>query len=133
MGVAMMLALNLPEAVLHAGILIAAAIVVAAVIAAKILAKPLRSSRLSQAAAAFPSAVDLPQSEEGRPVEPSEVPVDSEARLEVGSTVLAFGQGRWWRVEVIGLEPGGRVRIHFPGWDAVVPREALQVDLHRGR
>jgi hypothetical protein len=127
------LALTLPEAVLHAGILIAAAIVIAAVIAAKILAKHLRGSRLSQAAAAFPSAVDFPQSEEGCPVEPSEVPVGPETRLDVGSRVLAFEQGRWWRAEVIGLEPGGRVRIHFQGWDAVVPREALQVDLHGGR
>ena len=78
--------------------------------------------------------VELPQSAEGRPVEPSEIPVTSDTPLEVGSRVLSFSQGRWWRAVVIGLEGEDQVRIHFPGWDdkwdATVSRDELQVDLH---
>ena len=88
---------------------------------------------LEKGAGAFP-LVEFPQSDEGRPVEPTDIPVGPETPLEVGSTVLSYSQGRWWRAEVIGLEPGDRVRLHFPGWDAkwdvTVPREELQVDLH---
>jgi hypothetical protein len=76
--------------------------------------------------------VEYPQTDEGRPVPPSNVPVGPETPLKVGSRVLAFSQGRWWRADVIGLEPGDRVKLHFPGWDAkwdtVVPRAELQVD-----
>ena len=80
------------------------------------------------------AVVELPLSEEGRPVEPSDIPVTPHTPLEVGSTVLSFSQGRWWRAVVIALEPDDQVRIHFPGWDAkwdvTVPRDELQVDLH---
>src|SRR5262249_3388681 len=82
----------------------------------------------------FLPIVEFPQSDEGRPVQPSDIPVGPETPLEIGSTVLSYSQGRWWRAEVIGLEPGDKIRIHFPGWDAkwdvTVPREELQVDLH---
>jgi hypothetical protein len=78
--------------------------------------------------------IEFPQSKEGVPVEPSEVPVGPDTYLEIGSRVLSFSQGRWWRAEVVGLEPDGKVKIHYPGWDAkwdvVLPRDELQVDLH---
>jgi hypothetical protein len=77
--------------------------------------------------------LEFPNSVDGNPVEPSGIPVRSDTRLEEGSTVLAFSQGRWWRAEVVRVEPGGRVRIRFPGWDPKwdesVPRSELQVDL----
>lgn len=85
------------------------------------------------AQAALP-VIELPQSEEGKPVEPSDIPVRPDTPLEIGSTVLSFSQGRWWRAQVIGLEPNDSVRLHFPGWDAkwdvTVSRDELQVDLH---
>jgi hypothetical protein len=87
----------------------------------------------SLAAGQMAPVFEYPQDEEGYPVEPSGVAVGPDTPLEVGSRVLSFSQGRWWRAEVVGLERGGRVKIHFPGWDdkwdAVVPRKELQVDL----
>jgi hypothetical protein len=74
-----------------------------------------------------------PDSAAGNPVEASEVYVDEDTTLDVGSRVLSFSQERWWRAEVIGIEDDGRVKIHYPGWgsewDVVVAREELQVDL----
>ena len=55
--------------------------------------------------------MEYPTSPEGNPVEPSEVPVRHDTPLRPGSRVLAFQQERWWRAEVIRLEPGGQVRI----------------------
>jgi hypothetical protein len=76
---------------------------------------------------------ETPKSSEGFPVEPSGITVEPETPLEVGSIVLAFSQGRWWRAEVVALEENEMVRIHFPGWDAKwdvsVPRGELQVYL----
>ena len=97
--------------------------------------QPFDASRPGQAALSpFVPVFEAPQSAEGHPVEPSDIPVGPETPLEVGSTVLAYSQGRWWRAEVIGLEGEDQVTIHFPGWDAkwdvTVPREELQVDLN---
>ena len=82
----------------------------------------------------FMPMMEYPHSDEGIPVEPSEIPVGPETPLEVGSRVLAYSQGRWWRAEVVSLEGEDHVKIHFPGWDpkwdTVVAREELQVDLH---
>lgn len=76
---------------------------------------------------------ELPSSEEGHPVEPSGIPMQPETPLEVGAIVLAFSHDRWWRAEVIGIEEGDMVRIHYPGWeshwDASVPKTELQVYL----
>jgi hypothetical protein len=76
---------------------------------------------------------DAPTGWEGTPVEPSGIAVEPETPLEVGSVVLSFTQGRWWRTEVVALEENEMVRIHFPGWDAKwdtsVPRGELQVYL----
>lgn len=77
---------------------------------------------------------ETPHSDEGLPVEPSGIPVDADTSLYVGSTVLAYSQGRWWRAEVVALEADDQVTIHFPGWDSkwdvAVPKTELQVDIH---
>jgi hypothetical protein len=53
------------------------------------------------------------------------------------SKVLAFEQDRWWRAEVVELQPGDMVRIHFPGWDPrwdrSVAKNELQLDTERAR
>jgi hypothetical protein len=76
---------------------------------------------------------EAPASSEGIPVEPSGIAIEPETPLDVGSVVLSYSQGRWWRAEVVALEENEMVRIHFPGWDvtwdASVPRGELQVDL----
>jgi hypothetical protein len=80
----------------------------------------------------FPQ-VEYPSSDEGNPVEPSDIYVDEFTPLEIGSTVLAQWGGRWWRAEVIGLEGTDHVRVHYPGWDSkwddTIARDQLQVDL----
>jgi hypothetical protein len=76
---------------------------------------------------------ETPSGPEGAPVEPSGIAIEPETPLDVGSVVLSFTQGRWWRAEVVALEDNDMVRIHFPGWDAKwdasVPRGELQVYL----
>lgn len=86
--------------------------------------------------AELPATVPMfeePAGPEGTPVEPSGIAVEPETPLDVGSVVLSFTQGRWWRAEVVALEENEMVRIHFPGWDAKwdasVPRGELQVYL----
>jgi hypothetical protein len=120
--------LALPEAILLASLILAGTGVVVAVI--------LRNRRVPPSPALRGSQLEFPHSAVGRPVEPSEIPVGLDYPLEVGSRVLAYSQGRWWRATVIGLEPEDRVRVHFPGWDdkwdVVVPRDELQVDLNAG-
>jgi hypothetical protein len=78
--------------------------------------------------------IEFPLDTGGHPVEPSEVYVQSDTPLEVGSTVLSYWGGRWWRAEVLGLEGDEIVRIHYPGWpskwDTTVRRDELQVDFH---
>jgi hypothetical protein len=74
--------------------------------------------------------VEYAQSEEGHPVEEPGVPIDAGTALKVGSKVLAFEQDRWWRAEVVGLQPGDIVRLHFPGWDAKWDREVPRSELH---
>jgi hypothetical protein len=90
-------------------------------------------SRKSSINGVAPKHVEFPISSEGNPVAPSGIPVTPETDLEVGSPVLAYEQGLWWRAEVIAVEPNDMVRIHFPGWDNKwdwsVPRSTLQVDL----
>ena len=77
--------------------------------------------------------VEYPSSEEGNPVEPSGVAIDPETPLDVGTRVLSFSMGRWWRAEVIAVEDDEHVRIHYPGWDdkwdVSVTKTELQVDL----
>jgi hypothetical protein len=80
-----------------------------------------------------PPRIEFPKSSEGRPVQPTDIPVTEHTPLEIGSRVLAFSQGRWWRAEIVGFEGDDLVHLHFPGWDdkwdLVVPREELQVDI----
>jgi hypothetical protein len=90
----------------------------------------------SAPAAGIPANVPLfesPKGLEGYPVEPSGIGIEPETPLEVGSVVLSFSQGRWWRAEVVGLEGDDLVTIHYPGWDSkwdvTVLRGELQVYL----
>jgi hypothetical protein len=103
------------------------------VLASVILASAIVYASRKIAGAIARQSAGMPQSAAGLPAEPSGIPVEPETPLEVGATVLAFSQGRWWRAEVIALEGGERVRIHYPGWDPTwdesVPRSELQVDL----
>jgi hypothetical protein len=118
-------------AVILASLILACAIVYAArTIASAVASQPPKDQ--ANAPVSF-SPKNVPQSPAGFPVEPSGVPIELETHLEVGSTVLAFSHGRWWRAEVTALEREEHVRIHYPGWDATwdetKPRSALEVDL----
>jgi hypothetical protein len=108
----------LPFALLLASVVMSAAIVHAARTIAISIGRPREAAPLSAA---------------GYPVEPSGIPVEPETPLEIGSAVLAFAQGRWWRAEVTALEGEECVRIHYMAWeptcDETVPRSKLQVDL----
>jgi hypothetical protein len=68
----------------------------------------------------------------GMPVQPSGLPVGPDTPLEVGAAVLANWRGVWWRAQVVALEPGDLVRIHYVGWDSrwdeTVPRSSLLLD-----
>jgi hypothetical protein len=68
----------------------------------------------------------------GRAEEPSGDPVGPDTPLEAGSRVLARWQGYWFPAEVVALEAGGLVRIHYTGWgdewDEAVPRDTLRLE-----
>src|SRR5262245_33756778 len=118
------LAISLPVSIVLASLILAVALVYAARLLAQ---RPGGNQALTPGAAGqFPllssglpfPGMEAPLSSDGFPVEPSGITVQPETPLEVGSTVLAFSQGRWWRAEVIGLESDDRVRIRYPGWDS---------------
>jgi hypothetical protein len=124
----------LPLAVILASAILASAIVYSACAIASAIDRDSPERRAKRFVTL--SRANAPQSPAGFPVEPSGVSVELETRLEVGSTVLAFSHGRWWRAEVTALEGEDQVRIHYCGWDPVwdesMPRDALQVDLGSG-
>ncbi len=120
----------LPLAVILASITLASAIVYAA----RTIASAIARQSNEQTEGSLPLAHEgSPLSAAGFPVEPSGVRVEPETPLELGSNVLAFSQGRWWRAEVTGLHGEEQIRIHYAGWDPIwdesVPRDSLQVDL----
>jgi hypothetical protein len=124
----------LPLAAILSSLIVASAIVYASRTIASAVARQPANER-PDGISAFSSAVS-PQSTAGFPVEPSGVRVELETPLEVGSSVLAFSQARWWRAEVTALEGEEQVRIHFAGWDSSwdesVSKDSLQVDLGSG-
>ncbi len=131
------LSISLAEAIVLAAVIFA----VAAVIVAWILASNRQNTSGAQGTnqpwnplGLLSPTVEFPQSKAGHPVEPTDIPVSSDTPLRIGSTVLSYSQGRWWRAEVLRLGPGDLVQIHFPGWDAkwdtTIPRDELQVDLY---
>ena len=126
-----MIEFNLPLAIVIASAILASAIIHAARTIVAAIERSM-SNGIENGITPVPG-VHVPQSSAGFPVEPSGVPIEPETRLEVGSTVLAFSQGRWWRAEVIDVEGEEHVHLHFPGWDSIwdesMPRTALQVDL----
>jgi hypothetical protein len=129
-----MVEIALPIAVILASIILAAAIIYSARTIATAIAQQPTGGRAGSALPFSPNQV--PHSAAGFPVEASGIPVEPETHLEVGSTVLAFSQGRWWRAEVTALDGEEHVRLHYPGWDSFWdesrPRSELQVDLGGG-
>jgi hypothetical protein len=123
--------ISLPFAVILASVILASAILYAARMIASAVAQQSPSGRRNRHVSFSPNQV--PHSAAGFPVDPTGIPVEPETPLDVGSTVLAFSQGRWWRAEVIALEGDEHVRLHYPGWDRAwdesKPRTELQVDL----
>jgi hypothetical protein len=121
----------LPLAVVFAGVAVTCAIIYAARTIASAIARQAQNAPAN--AFLSGSSEKVAQSLASLPVEPSGIPIEMETRLEVGSTVLAFSHGRWWRAEVTALEGEDHVRIRYPGWgpnwDASMRRTALQVDL----
>jgi len=59
-------------------------------------------------------------------------PVSASTPLKAGDRVLAEQYGSWWAAEVLGVQDGGRVKIHYVGWesswDEVVPRGRLRLE-----
>lgn len=68
-----------------------------------------------------------PQSEPSKALEPQAVANDYE--IKKGDKFQAKWAGQWYPVEIVGLEPDGKVKIHWIGytdnWDQVVPRTEL--------
>jgi|GEM_PF-3211415 len=64
------------------------------------------------------------------PLQPTGEPVTADTTLQVGDAVQTEWQQQWWAAQVIGLDPDGRVKVHYVGWDAswdeVVTRERLR-------
>src|SRR6266571_2846417 len=58
-------------------------------------------------------------------------PVSEQTRLNTGDRVIVEWNGTWWAGEVLTVNPGGTVRIHYTGWptqsDETVTRARLQV------
>jgi hypothetical protein len=121
----------LPLTVIFASVTVASAIIYAARTIASAIARQPPNVPANDFLSSSPD--EAPRSLASLPVEPSGVPVEIETHLEVGSIVLAFSHGRWWRAEVTALEGEDHVRIRYPGWgpiwDASMQRSALQVDL----
>jgi hypothetical protein len=121
--------LTLPDAVVLAALIVACGLVAAAVILRRAVAK---ASGFG-AGLMPPMAVQYPSSPSGLPAEPSGIQVGPDTPLDVGSKVLAFSMGGWWRAEVLALEADDSVRVRYPGWgdmfDEVLPRSRLQLDI----
>jgi hypothetical protein len=129
-----MIELALPLAIVIASVILASAIIYSARTVASSIAQQPPGGRADSAFPFPPNQV--PHSSAGFPVEASGITVEPETHLEVGSTVLAFSQGRWWRAEVTALDGEEHVRLHYPGWDSFwderKPRMELQVDFGAG-
>ena len=130
--------LSIPAAILLASLILSAAIIYAARIIAEQGGGYARVGPVSWGPSPVPLGTELlvPESPEARPVPPSGVPVGPDTPLKPGETVLAPDQGRWWRADVVALEDGGRVKVHFRGWaanwDQSFPRAQLQADVRKG-
>ena len=65
-----------------------------------------------------------------RPVFGDSDPVLPTSTLEEGQALLAEHRDYWYPVTILALEPDGRVRIHYQGWEArydeTVSRERLR-------
>lgn len=70
---------------------------------------------------------------EKKQVLPPNKEVTPQTKLEVGRKLLVSWYGKWYPGEVLSLEPDGKVKIHFTGWDSkydeIVERDRLRVPL----
>ncbi len=118
----------LPEFIVAAAIIAGGMVLSAWILSRAVAAK---SAAASSSLPLLPPLPPLPP--EAYPVEPSGIPVEPETPLYVGDPVLVNWGGSWWRAQIIDLEPHGRVRIHYVGWeeafDASVARDELQMDI----
>jgi hypothetical protein len=76
--------------------------------------------------------MDRPNSPEGVPVEPSGIWADEETPLGIGSRVLVFSAGKWYRGIVLRVKSHDWFIIRLVGWDpfwdALRRRTELQID-----
>ena len=65
------------------------------------------------------------------PIVSSGISVAAETKLKAHQNVQVEWGGEWWAGEVLMLQPDGRVKIHYVGWDSSwdedVPRSRLQL------
>jgi hypothetical protein len=65
-------------------------------------------------------------------IQSSGIPVGQDTPLLIGQDLQVKYGGTWWAASIVGLEPDGRVRIHYFGWadsyDEVKSRAELQLD-----
>jgi hypothetical protein len=131
--------LSIPSAILLASLILSAAIIYAAWMIAEQGGAGYAGRRVAVSPVPVPvrTEVQVPASPEAQPVQPSGVAVGPDTPLKVGDIVLAPDQDRWWRADVLALEEGGRVRVHYRGWpstwDRTIARAQLQVDVRGPR
>lgn len=90
--------------------------------------KPATSATASNPTAPAPGDMPTtPQSEPSKALDPDAVAQDYE--IKKGDKFQAKWAGQWYPVEVVSLEPDGKVKIHWVGytdnWDQIVPRTEL--------
>ncbi len=66
------------------------------------------------------------------PIPSSNTAIAPDTPLEIGQHLQVKWGDQWWAGRVLGLEPDGKVRIHYFGWadswDEAKPRTELQWD-----
>ena len=66
------------------------------------------------------------------PIASACIPVTASTPLEQGMTLQVEWGGQWWAARVLEVLDGGKVTIHYLGWDSrwdeTVPRSRLQLD-----
>jgi len=66
------------------------------------------------------------------PIASTGVPVTDDTRLDVGQVLQVKYGNTWWACKILLVLDGGRVCIHYLGWqsqfDEIVPRARLQLD-----
>lgn len=65
-------------------------------------------------------------------IESTGIPVEADTTVSPGDVLQVQWGGRWWAAQVVSLEPEGKVKVRYVGWEKrweeVVPRARLQLD-----